>query len=67
MSEEPSPLLSKISKLLADNMGEQTGKLFLTFYLHEKNEEILAGARSLLNEFMGPDMTEKKLKEVAKK
>lgn len=63
---ETSPLLNKITKLLADNMGEETGALFYKFYELDSDEEILSGARSLLHELMGPEMTEKKLKELDK-
>jgi hypothetical protein len=60
-------LVDQITKLLQEVMGEQTAQLFHTFYEKEDEDEVLAGARSLLYELMGRDMTDKKLKELLAK
>lgn len=65
--KEPKRLVDKITPLLHETMGEQTAQLFHTFYEKEDDDEVLAGARSLLYELIGRDMTEKKLKELGLK
>ena len=63
-SKAPKRLVDKITPLLQEAMGQQTAVLFHTFYEKETDDEVLAGARSLLYELMGRDRTEKKLKEL---
>ena len=62
--EKTQRLVDKITPLLHDTMGEQTAELFHTFYEKEDDADVIAGARSLLYEFMGKEMTEKKLKAI---
>ncbi|HEY5442862.1 MAG TPA: hypothetical protein VIJ68_04950 [Candidatus Saccharimonadales bacterium] len=59
-----SPLLDQATVLLVETMGRQTGELFHKFYELEDDDEIMTGARALLIDFIGPKMTDKKLKKL---
>ena len=57
----PKRLVDKITPVLREAMGEQTAELFHTFYEKEDDDDVMAGAKSLLYELMGKEMTDKKL------
>jgi hypothetical protein len=62
-----TPLLDQATALLSEIMGDQTGELFHKFYEFDNAEEVMTGARSLLIDFIGPKMAEKKLKTLSGK
>jgi hypothetical protein len=65
--ESQVQLLDQVTALLSETMGNQTGALFRKFYEFDDADGIMAGARSLLIEFVGPKMAEKKLKTIGDK
>ena len=65
--ERQDQLLDEVTAIVSEAMGRQTGELFYKFYELENADEVMLGARSLLEEFMGAEMTEKKLKAVRRK
>jgi len=67
MKTQPKRLVDKITPLLRETMGEQTATLFRTFYEKEDDQEVLAGAKSLLYELMGKERTDKKIQELQAK
>jgi hypothetical protein len=60
----PQSLVERLTKVITETMGRDTGELFHKFYELEDDDEVMAGAQSLLEDFMGPDMARKKLKQV---
>lgn len=60
---EVEKLLKRVTKVLSDELGEQTGELFFTSYQNKTAPEIIKDARSLLSELVGPVMALKKLSE----
>jgi hypothetical protein len=63
--EDQEPLLDRASTLLSETMGDEAGELFHKFYELEDDEDVMTGVRSLLTDFIGPKMTEIKLKEIS--
>ena len=51
---------------MSETMGHETGRLYHDFYKLEDEEEIILGARSLLHEFMGPELADKRVNEARK-
>lgn len=63
--EKQEALLSALSKLITDNMGAESGRLFYEFHKYETDTDtIITGAKALLYDFMGANMAEKNLAEV---
>ena len=56
-------ILENVSKLLSQEFGEQTGKLFFTSYQNKDVTEVIIDARTLLAELLGPEMAIKKISE----
>lgn len=59
-------LVEKLTPLISEAMGARAGEVFFKFYELEDDDEVLAGAKGLLYELMGPKMAEQKLKGVMK-
>lgn len=59
-------LLDRMTELMSETMGHETGKIYHDFYELEDEEEIITGARSLLHEFMGPEMADRRVNEARK-
>lgn len=59
--------LKSIAKVLADELGEQTGELFYTSYRGKNKTDIIKDARSLLADLVGPEMAIKKISEAGNK
>lgn len=55
--------LKSVSKVLADELGEQTGELFYTSYQGKDKTEIIKDARSLLADLLGPQMAITRISE----
>lgn len=55
--------LGAVTSVITENMGHETGELFFKFHELDEKSEIFLGARSLLEDFMGPVVTARKLKE----
>lgn len=56
-------ILKKVSKLLSDELGEQTGQLFYTLYQNKQAPEIIKDGRALLSQLVGPVMAIKMISE----
>lgn len=56
--------LKSIAKVLADELGEQTGELFYTSYKGKDKTVIIKDARSLLSDILGPQMAITRISEV---
>lgn len=56
------PLLEQATTIVAETMGSQVGEDFYRLYEFDDAKGIVSGARSILLEFVGPKMTEQKLK-----
>lgn len=56
--------LKSVSKVLADELGEQTGELFYTSYQGKDKTEIIKDARTLLADLLGPQMAITRISEV---
>jgi hypothetical protein len=63
--ENQAPLLDRATALLSETMGDEAGELFHKFYELEDDDDVILGVRSLLTDFIGPKMTEKKLKTIS--
>lgn len=59
-------LRMNLAKLIADNMGKQTGELFYDFYKDDDAATVTEGATALLVSLLGPGLTGKKIQEVKK-
>lgn len=63
--EKTEALLHALSKLITDNMGAESGRLFYEFHQYETDDEVIVtGAKALLYDFMGANMADKNLDEV---
>jgi hypothetical protein len=62
-TNETEKLLKKVTKVLSEELGEQTGELFYTSYQNKSAPEIIKDARELLSELVGPVMALKKISE----
>lgn len=60
------PLVEKITPLISDTMGSRVAEVFYKFYEYEDDDEVLAGAKAILYDLVGPKMAERKLKEFLK-
>lgn len=57
--------LKKVSKVLADELGEQTGELFLTSYRGKDKTIVIKDARTLLADLLGPQMALTRISEAS--
>ncbi len=60
-------LLEQATELISETMGSQVAEDFYALYEFDDDGGIINGARSVLLEFVGPKMTEKKLKILSDK
>jgi hypothetical protein len=67
VSKEQPRLVDALTPIISESMGRRTGEVFRKFYEYEDDQEVMAGAKSLLYELMGKHMTDQKLKRLAKK
>jgi hypothetical protein len=67
MHENQAPLLDQATRLISETVTDTTGELFHTFYEFEDDQEVMAGLQTVLMNFIGPKMTEKKLKAISGK
>lgn len=56
-------ILKNVSKVLSEELGEQTGELFYTSYQDKDVTEVIKDARSLLAGLLGPEMAIRKISE----
>lgn len=56
-------ILKSVSKVLSDELGEQTGELFYTSYQNKDVTEVMKDARELLAELLGPQMAFKRISD----
>ena len=61
MSDDTEKLRLKLTKIITDAMGRESGRLFYEFHKYDEPKAVWNGARALLLEFVGPVMTDKKL------
>lgn len=64
--DKTEQLRTQLAKLIADNMGKETGQLFYDFYKDDNAHSVTEGAKALLITLVGPEMAEKKIREVEK-
>lgn len=57
--------VKNVAKLLADELGEQTGELFYTLSRGKEKNEIIKEARTLLAELVGPVVAIQKLSGIS--
>ncbi|HSW85634.1 MAG TPA: hypothetical protein VLF79_03445 [Candidatus Saccharimonadales bacterium] len=65
--ENKESVLEKVTQLISEIMGQESGELFHKFYELDDNDDIFNGAHELLSVLIGPEMTDKKLKKLGKK
>jgi hypothetical protein len=61
--DQPS-YLKTVTSVIAETMGNETGELFVKFHELDDKEEIFISARALLEDFAGPKITARKLKDL---
>lgn len=59
-------MVDKVAPLISEVMGKRSGEEFHKLYELDDDEDVLAGARTILYELMGKPAAEKRLKEIIK-
>lgn len=59
-------ILKNVSKVLSEELGEQTGELFYTSYQNKDVTEVIKDARNLLSGLLGPEVAIRKISEAGK-
>lgn len=59
-------ILKNVSKVLSEELGEQTGELFYTSYQNKDVTEVIKDARNLLAGLLGPEVAIRKISEAGK-
>lgn len=59
--EVTDPILQQVANIVSESMGQSAGEDFYELYKYEDREEIIEGAKAILNQLIGPDQVEKKL------
>ena len=59
--EVTDPILQQVANIVSESMGQSAGEDFYELYKYEDREEIIEGAKAILNQLIGTDQVEKKL------
>ena len=59
--EVTDPILQQVANIVSESMGQSAGEDFYELYKYEDREEIIEGAKAILNQLIGPDKKKKKL------
>ena len=62
--EVTDPILQQVANIVSESMGQSAGEDFYELYKYEDREEIIEGAKAILNQLIGPDQVEKKLANI---
>ena len=52
VSKKSGRLVDELTPIISESMGNRSGEVFYKFYEYEDDEEVMAGAKSLLYELI---------------